>query len=399
MNLNARRFPGSSLHLAAAAGFLVAGAAAAAGIPLWTEHTIDDAFSRAFSVAAADIDGDGDLDALGAAAVDDDIVWWENTAGDGTRWVKRRIDLAFDGARSAAPADVVGDGDLDVLGAAFEVDLVAWWENTAGDGTAWTERTIDAAFDGAWYVTPADVDGDGDLDVLGAAASADDIAWFENTTGTGTSWTRHTIDAAIDSPDMVAPADVDGDGDLDVLGAANVDDVIVWYGNTTGDGTSWTERRLIGAIDGARSVAPADVDGDGDLDVFGAAQDADTIAWWENAAGTGISWVEHTVDAAVGGAMSVVAADIDDDGDVDVLGAGFEDHTISWWENITGTGTRWIRRKVDGVFNRAKSVAAADVDGDGDLDVLGASLIEGSVACWKNETFHPPARRSHQANR
>ncbi len=389
MNLYACRFSGLSFTLGLLC-FLVAGTAAAAGVPFSPQHTIDNVFDGAFSVVPADVDGDGDLDALGAAANADDVVWYENT-GDGTRWIKRRIDLAFDGARSAAPADVDGDGDLDVLGAAFEADLVAWWENTAGDGTAWTERTIDAAFNGAWFVRPADVDGDGDLDVLGAAFLGDVIAWWENTTGAGTSWTKHTVDAAIDSPNMVASADVDDDGDLDLLGAANVDDVVVWYENTTGAGTSWTKRTITGAFNGARSVAPADVDGDGDLDVFTAAQDADTIAWFENTTGAGTSWTEHTIDDAVGDPVSVAAVDLDDDGDYDVLAAAFSGDAVVWLENTSGDGTTWTRRKVDGAFEEALSVAVADVDGDGDLDVLGASLKEDTVAWWQNET--PPGSR------
>ena len=44
----------------------------------WTEHTIDAAFSFALSVYAADFDGDGDMDVLGAAYTANDITWWEN---------------------------------------------------------------------------------------------------------------------------------------------------------------------------------------------------------------------------------------------------------------------------------------------------------------------------------
>ena len=128
---------------------------------------IADDFSGAQSVYSADVDGDGDLDILGAAHNADDITWWENTAGDGTAWTEHVIDGNFDAAYSVYSADVDGDGDLDVLGAAHNADDITWWENTAGDGTAWTEHTIDGSFDGAYSVYSADVDGDGDLDVLG----------------------------------------------------------------------------------------------------------------------------------------------------------------------------------------------------------------------------------------
>ena len=85
------------------------------------------------------------------------------------------IDGAFDSAWSVFSADIDGDGDMDALGAAYFADDITWWENTAGDGSAWTEHTVDANFDGAISVFSADIDGDGDMDVLGAANEADDI--------------------------------------------------------------------------------------------------------------------------------------------------------------------------------------------------------------------------------
>ena len=119
-----------------------------------------------------------------------------------------------------------------VLGAAESADDITWWENTAGDGTAWVEHTVDAEFDGAWSVFATDVDGDGDVDVLGGASQADDIAWWENTTGDGTTWIEHTVDSDFDARSVFA-TDLDGDGDVDVLGGAHAHD-IAWWENRGG---------------------------------------------------------------------------------------------------------------------------------------------------------------------
>ena len=183
--------------------------------------TVDGDFDGATSVYSADVDGDGDLDIIGAAAGADDITWWENTAGDGSAWTKHVIDGDFDGATSVYAADVDGDGDLDVLGAANSADDITWWENTAGDGSSWTEHVIDGDFDGATSVYAADVDGDGDVDVIGASANDAGITWWENTAGDGSAWTEHVIDDAFFYARSVYSADVDGDGDLDVIGAAS----------------------------------------------------------------------------------------------------------------------------------------------------------------------------------
>ena len=279
---------------------------AATDVPFTTEHTIDGAFAGAWSVYAGDVDGDGDTDVLGAAALDDEITWWENTLGNGTIWSKHTIDDAFDTTASVHAADVDGDGDIDILGAAESDREITWWENTEGNGTIWDEHTISNTFAGAHSVYAADVDGDGDLDVLGAAWIDNDITWWENTAGDGTNWSEHPINSAFINAFSVYAADVDDDGDLDVLGAAGDRD-ITWWENTAGDGTNWSEHTIDPDFSGAHSVHAADVDGDGDLDVLGAAFVIDEITWWENTLGDGTTWSKHTVDSNFASAKSVYA--------------------------------------------------------------------------------------------
>ena len=108
----------------------------------WTEHTVDSSFNGARSVYVEDVDGDGDLDILGAAEADHDITWWENdgspqddTGGDGNSWTQHTIDGNFIVASFVAAADMDGDGDMDVLGIAGTADIVKWWEND-GSGEA-----------------------------------------------------------------------------------------------------------------------------------------------------------------------------------------------------------------------------------------------------------------------
>ncbi|MHC4310577.1 MAG: FG-GAP repeat domain-containing protein, partial [Planctomycetota bacterium] len=73
------------------------------------------------------------------------------------------------------------------------------------------------------------------------------------------------------------------------------------------------------SADGALSVYAADVDGDGDMDVLSASYGDDKIAWYESDGGSPPTFIEHVISTTADGAHSVYAADVDGDGYMDVL--------------------------------------------------------------------------------
>ena len=75
---------------------------------------------------------------------------------------------------------------MDVLGAALNADDITWWENVGGSGTSWTEHIVDGDFVHAISVFSADVNGDGYMDVLAAAYNANDITWWDLTANSPT---------------------------------------------------------------------------------------------------------------------------------------------------------------------------------------------------------------------
>jgi hypothetical protein len=156
-------------------------------------------------------------------------------AGDVPFGAQQVISTAAESPRSVFAADVDGDGDLDVLSASYDDGKVAWYENTDGAGSFGTQQIISTytPTDQLYSVFAADVDGDGDLDALSACGWGGDdanIAWYLNTDGAGSFGTQQIISAG-HSVRSVFPADVDGDGDLDVL-SASYNDEIAWYENT-----------------------------------------------------------------------------------------------------------------------------------------------------------------------
>ncbi|RKZ65399.1 MAG: hypothetical protein DRQ48_11660, partial [Gammaproteobacteria bacterium] len=350
-----------------------------------TKNIVATLFNGFEDAIAADLDGDGDVDILGASDADD-IRWWDNTAGDGSTWTERTIAASFDGAASVYAADMDGDGDLDVLGAANTADDIAWWENTAGDGSAWTEHIVDGSFQLAREVLAIDMDSDGDLDVVGAGG-VNLIAWWEND-GTSCSpaclWPVTTVPTDISLPIGVSAIDLDGDGDPDLLPAMTVNPELVWFENTAGDGSAWTEQSVATDFEAPRSIYVADIDGDGDLDIVASASQTHELAWFENAAGDATTWTEQSITEIFYGGGSVFATDLDGDGDVDIVGASNGGNSFLWWENQDGAGSTWMQRSIAEDLD-AQSVYVADVNGDGDIDILGSVNVDGEIVWWENQ--------------
>ena len=179
-------------------------------------------------------------------ADDDKIAWYEN---DGSQHVRRRTITTADGdAWSVFAADVDGDGDMDVLSASSFDDKIAWYENdgSAAPSTAHTithraDRGRVACSRRTWTATATST-------CSPRRPMDDKIAWYEND-GSQTLRPRTIISTAADGAESVFAADVDGDGDLDVLSASHQDDKIAWYEN---DGSQvFTARTITTAADGA----------------------------------------------------------------------------------------------------------------------------------------------------
>ena len=343
------------------------------------KYFVDENFDRANSVYSADIDLDGDNDILGAAQDGNEFTWWENVNGDGTDWTERLISGNFYNATVVFSFDIDDDGDADVIGGGY--DDVIWWENQNGLGTDWLEHLIDDDFDGVASIYVVDIDSDGDCDVIGCGSSGSCVAWWENTVGDGSIWSRHIIDGYFNHTRCIHYADLDLDGDPDVLGVSPWWDEVAWWENIDGLGTIWTKHTIDQSFDFASSVFAYDMDGDGDDDVLGAAWSGDEISWWENLNGLGTSWTKHIVDTDFDAARSVYACDLDNDGDADIAGAAAGCDEISWWENLNGLGTSWTKHIIAEEFDGACSVYLEDVNGDDYLDVLGAAWSD-EISWW-----------------
>jgi Subtilase family/FG-GAP-like repeat len=357
-------------------GFVNALTAVAAG-RFGTQEVITTQADGARCVYAADLDGDGDADALSASLNDDKIAWYENL-GTGTFGPQQIITVQADWAESVYATDLDGDGDADVLSASAYDDKIAWYENLS-NGSFGPQQVISTQADGAAIVYASDLDCDGDADVLSASPNDDKIAWYENLGG-GSFGLQQVISTQAHYAKGVYATDLDGDGDPDVLSASLVDDKIAWYENL-GGGSFGPQQVISTQADGATTVYATDLDGDGDPDVLSASLWDYKIAWYENLGG-GSFGPQQVISTQADYATGVYATDLDGDGDPDVLSASWDDGKVAWYENL-GSGS-FGPQQVISIQTGAASVYATDLDGDGSADVLSASVYDDKIAWYEN---------------
>ncbi|MFC2170661.1 FG-GAP-like repeat-containing protein [Calditrichota bacterium] len=356
---------GSLLMLLATAGFAQF---------VFEEHTIATEFDGPRYVCASDLDDDGDMDVLGAAELDWELIWWEND-GD-QEFTEHIITDEFPYPYCLVVIDVDDDGDKDFFGCAGGINYgqVAWWENDGNQD--FTPHLITENLNGSLWIEVCDLDGDEDLDVVCTTIWSGEVVWLEN--DGDQNFDQHVIaDLEGFNQNFIKgyAADLDGDDDVDVIAGVLDADEIRWWENNGEE--EFEEHIIITEYDGPVDVFAIDLDEDDDMDIVSSARGADEITWWENDGNE--VFTEHTIAEEFDGAFDVHAMDFDTDGDLDVLGTARYGNEIAWWENDGDQD--FTEHLIIEEFDGAVSLFAADVDSDDDVDVLGASL-EGDLIAW-----------------
>ncbi len=286
------------------------------------------------------------------------------------------------GVRDVIAADLDGDGDMDMLSASSKSldNRIAWYAND-GLGGFGTQQIITTDGGRVVAIYAADIDNDGDVDVLSVSNNDNKIVWYAND-GDGNFGELQIVTANIDGGQDVYAIDLDNDGDVDVLSASSNDNKIAWYAND-GFGNFGEQQNLSTNALAANAVYAIDLDSDGDIDVLSASSNDNKIAWYENN-GLGNFSEEQIITTSAGGAWDVSAADVDNDGDLDVLSAARNDNKIAWYEN-NGLAEFGEEQIVTTAANGINSFFVIDLDSDGDIDVLSALEFADKITWYAND--------------
>ncbi|WP_456437355.1 T9SS type A sorting domain-containing protein [Psychroserpens sp.] len=271
-------------------------------------------------------------------------------------------------AQLNALADLDGDGDLDII--TEGVDLI-WYENTDGLGTFAYKKVIFDLY-GVTSLTVSeilsvDMDGDSDLDVL--VSTNEQIVWIENMDGLGNFDQVHIVNPDYENARGLDFGDLDGDGDIDVISANYTfnGQNLSWYENLDGDGNMGDEQIVTSLPYNLPFIKCADVDSDGDLDIVAS---KGNIVWYENLDGNATFSSQNVIGSpySSSGYYHFVLNDLDDDGDIDVIVPnGYNDDT-EWYENFGGS---FSSIQLIGAYSYDIGVCeVGDFNGDGYKDVI-----------------------------
>lgn len=342
----------------------------------------------AHDVYEGDIDSDGDLDFAAVANTDGSLTWYRNNGN--ASFTEHVITNSLPGLISVQLIDIDSDGDMDMVTTASTSNSVDWWENDGSEN--FSRHNIATGIAGAFSVHVEDIDGDNDLDMVvsqnyqSLVTDPGHIWWFEN--NGSQSFTQHLVASStsttpVNNIETTRIADVDGDGDMDILAAMNGDHEFVWYEN---DGSENFSKHVIASGVSARyaiDIKAVDLDGDGDQDIIAANwgnSGVGNIHYFENDGSE--NFTQHIVDNDFREGQTIHIEDLDQDGDLDIIGTASGQDLVAWYEN--DGSENFDRRVLSMGEDGAESAVTGDFNGDGHIDIISASRNDGTYRLFQN---------------
>jgi hypothetical protein len=288
--------------------------------------------------------------------------------------------------------DVDGDGDLDFIGARYQPGLIIWLEQPDHPLTdPWPLRIVSKDLNGIHGLLQGDVNRDGRIDLIANSAQPvetlfpESLIWLSvpRTPRTAQSWEAHAF-AVKDAPGLshyLGFGDINGDGRPDAATGAKgspspTGNYFAWWEAPEDATKPWKKNIIAEKQIGATNIHPGDVNKDGKTDFIASRGHGNGVVWFEAP-----TWREHPIHATLKEPHSLIVLDMDGDGDLDAATCAYGDKQAWWFEN-DGKGN--FTNHLVATDQEAYDIRAFDIDQDKDLDLLIAGRASNNVAWYEN---------------